>query len=110
MKGRYALFLASQGIEHQTTCDDKPQQNGRVERKHKHILEVARALRFQTSLPLRFWADCITTTTNLINRVLSYVLKNKTPYEMLLNKVPDYTHLKVFECTFYYGYKSLKSG
>ena len=45
------MYLANQGIEHQTTCVDRPQQNGRVERKHIHILEVARALRFQASLP-----------------------------------------------------------
>ncbi|GJW51062.1 retrovirus-related pol polyprotein from transposon TNT 1-94 [Tanacetum coccineum] len=44
VKGPCALFLASHGIEHQTTCVDRPQQNGRVKRNDKHILEVARAL------------------------------------------------------------------
>ncbi|GJS03979.1 kinase-like domain, phloem protein 2-like protein [Tanacetum coccineum] len=44
-----AMYLANQGIEHQITYVDRPQQNGRVERKHRHILEVARALRFQAS-------------------------------------------------------------
>ncbi|GJZ57013.1 retrovirus-related pol polyprotein from transposon TNT 1-94 [Tanacetum coccineum] len=54
VKGPCADFLTKQGIKHQTTWVDRPQQNGRVERKHRHILEVARALRFQSSLPLRF--------------------------------------------------------
>nr|GEX59723.1 integrase, catalytic core [Tanacetum cinerariifolium] len=82
VKGPCAEFLAKQGTEHQTTCVDSPQQNGRVERKHRHILE----------------GDCVTTATYLINRFPSPILKYKTPYEMLLNKEPDYSSLRVFGC------------
>lgn len=69
-------FLLSHGALHQQYSCTDTQQNGRAERKHIRILELTRALRFQSGLPLRYWGDCLMTATYLINRIPTPVLSN----------------------------------
>lgn len=69
-----------------------------LERKHKHVLETAKALFFQSKFSKSYWNECILTTIYLINRFPSSVLHNKSPYEILFNHKSSYTNLKVFGC------------
>lgn len=94
-------YYASQGILLETSCPHTPQQNGVVERKHRHLLEMARALMFEAGLPTKFWGECILTATHIINRLPSRAINHKTPYEVIFGHGPDYSHMKTFGCLAY---------
>lgn len=94
-------FFSTHGILFQSSCVGTPQQNGSVERKHNHILEVARALRFHASLPIQFWGECIQAVVHLINRTPTKVLDGKTPYEVLFGSPPSFESIHVFGCLCY---------
>lgn len=83
------------------SCVETPQENGIVEQKHQHILNIARAINFQANLPRKFWGDCILTTTHIINWTPTTILDDKSPYEMLYQTKASYTHLRVFVCLCY---------
>lgn len=52
------IFYLDKGIIHQSSCVSTPQQNGVAERKHRHLLNIARALLFQANLPKKNLGRC----------------------------------------------------
>lgn len=72
-------FLNQREIIHQRSYVETPQQNGIVEKKYKHIVDVAGALHTQFGLTLHFLNDCILRVVSLINRDPTPLLDNKIP-------------------------------
>lgn len=57
---------------------------------------MARALYFQSKIPIQFWTECI--LTGLTNKTPSPLIGNRTPYELLYQAPIDYTSFIVFGC------------
>lgn len=91
-------LLSQLGIIHQKTVSYSPQQNGRVERKHQQLLQIARAFLSQSNMPITFWGHAILMATYIINILPTPILEWKTPYKCLHNKDPSYSSLKTFGC------------
>ncbi|KAJ0534271.1 putative RNA-directed DNA polymerase [Helianthus annuus] len=102
VSNRMTSFYTQEGILLETTCPHTPQQNGVVERKHRHLLETTRALMFQASLPKKFWGECVLAASYIINCLPSKVTSNKTPYEIMFREKPDYSRMRILGCLAYY--------
>nr|XP_016435503.1 PREDICTED: uncharacterized protein LOC107761750 [Nicotiana tabacum] len=94
-------LFQTKAIVHQSSCVYTPQQNGVVEWKHRYLLEVGRALRFQTALPLKLWGECILAATYIINKLPSTVLHEKTPYELFHGCFPKLDYLRTIGCLWF---------
>jgi hypothetical protein len=81
-------FFKTKGIIHQTSCVETPQENGIVERKHQHILNIAWSLMFQSHLPICFWF--------FFRRTCCPLLNNHFPHFHIYNVNPDLATLRMF--------------
>ena len=97
----FKTYLSNHGIAHHISCPYTPQQNGVVERKHRHIIEIAIALLSQASLSYSFWTFAVQTAISLINVLPTSVLDWQSPWSTLYSTSPDVSQFKVFGCACY---------
>ena len=89
-------LLNKLGIHFQHPCPYVHEQNGRIERKHRHIVETGLTLLAQATMPLKFWWTAFHSVVYLINMLPTPVLQMKSPFEVVYHRKPDYMQLKVF--------------
>lgn len=64
--------------------------------KNINMSNVARTLRFEGNVPIKFWGEYVLTARCLINQTPSTILNGKTPYEMLHGKQHVYEDQRIF--------------
>lgn len=97
----FQAYCDKNGIKRHLTAPYSPQQNGVLERRNRTLLEMTRSLLKHMNMPNLLWGEAIRHATYLINRVATRSLEGKTPYEVLRNRKPNLSHLKVFGCVCY---------
>ena len=83
-------LLAKHGIHFRHPCPHIHEQNGRVERKHKHAVETRLTLLAQAAMPLKYWREAFSSAVYLINRLPTLTLYIKSPFEVAYHRTPDY--------------------
>ncbi|GJZ06644.1 integrase, catalytic region, zinc finger, CCHC-type containing protein [Tanacetum coccineum] len=84
------------GIFHQKSVLRTPQQNGVVERRNRTLVKAARTMMIWAEAVAFLWAEAVATACYTQNRSLIHTRHNKTPYELVHDKKPDLTFLRVF--------------
>ena len=97
----FSEYCKSHGIKRETTVPYTPQQNGLAERMNRTIMDGVRSMLHHARLPLKFWAEAVSTAVYLRNQSPTVQLKEKTPFECFHKRKPEAYHLKVFGCNSY---------
>nr|GEY80890.1 putative RNA-directed DNA polymerase [Tanacetum cinerariifolium] len=84
------------GISHETSVARSPQQNDVVERHNRTLIEAACTMLIYAQASLFLLAEAVTTACYTQNRSIIRLRHEKTPYELLHNKLPDLSFLRVF--------------
>nr|GEX30471.1 integrase, catalytic region, zinc finger, CCHC-type, peptidase aspartic, catalytic [Tanacetum cinerariifolium] len=84
------------GISYETSVARSPQQNGVAERRNRMLIEVARTMLIYARDPLFLWAEAVATACFTLNHSIIHLHHDKTPYELLHDKLPNLSYFYVF--------------
>ncbi|GKB27596.1 putative ribonuclease H-like domain-containing protein [Tanacetum coccineum] len=66
--------------------------------KNRTLIEAAKTMLADSLLPIPFWAEAVNIVCYVLNRVLVTKPQNKTPYELLIGKLPSISFMRPFGC------------
>nr|GEU61337.1 hypothetical protein [Tanacetum cinerariifolium] len=94
-------FIKKTQVNLQLQVQQRPQQNGVVERRTRTLVEAARTMLTFANLPLFLWAKAIATACFTQNRSIIHKRFDKTPYELMKKGKPNIKFFRVFGCRCY---------
>src|SRR5437588_1414030 len=95
-------YMKEEGITHQPTVRDTPQENGLAEIVQFHLHEKATAMLADQNLPRSLWPLAVKYAAELKSRSPARRLKGKTPYEVINGSKPDLSRILIFGTVVYY--------
>ena len=93
--------LAAHGTTLRLSCPYTSSQNGKAKRIIRTLNDCVHSLLLNVGMPRTFWVEALNTATHLINRRPYQSSGSITPYQCLLGRAPDLSHLRVFGCLCY---------
>ena len=90
-------FFNTHGILTEFTQRDSPFQNGRNERCHQTVMDMARAMLIDSGLPSNFWEEAVSYAVYILNRLSSNSdPQRRSGYERLYKTKPDLSLIRRF--------------
>nr|GEU52006.1 retrovirus-related Pol polyprotein from transposon TNT 1-94 [Tanacetum cinerariifolium] len=77
------------GISHETSVAHSPQQNSVVERRNRTLIEAARTILIYAQALLFLWVEAVATACYTQNQSIVRLRHDKTPFEILHDKLLD---------------------
>lgn len=96
-------------LKHERSIAYTPEQNGKIERDNRTVVESARTMLHAKGLDLKLWAEAVNTTVFVLNRTGTSSVKGKIPHELWYGELPKLRNLpymrnldfKIFGCEAY---------
>ncbi|KAL2532297.1 Retrovirus-related pol polyprotein from transposon tnt 1-94 [Abeliophyllum distichum] len=81
--------IADKVTKGESKAPKTPEQNGVVERKNRTLQEMARIMLNNRKLPIKLWAEAVSTTCHVLNGVTIRTSTSQTPYEIWKGRKPN---------------------
>ena len=93
------LYCKKNGITYEKIVPDASPQNGVSERSNWTVESMTRAFLLDGDVSNYFWPFAAQSAVHIKVRVLHSAIEvGKTPFELIMGKKPDLSHLRPFGC------------